>query len=76
MKIINYLILIIFVILFSNFLNAKEKKVCNCIFSERVYQKYLNDLPTLNFDSAFYISVGKDMDGNKVYTYSSDWHSK
>ena len=44
--------------------------------SNAINQAKKNDLPTLNFDSAFYISVGKDMDGNKVYTYSSDWHSK
>ena len=56
--------------LFSSSLLAKEGKICDWIITDGDYQEYLDDLPPSDFNSAFYIVVGTNIDGNKDCTYA------
>jgi len=55
--------------LFSTPLLSKEEKICDWIITGGKYQKYLDDLPSSNFHSAFYVVVGKD----GRCSYGWDW---
>ena len=54
----------------------KGARACECIFNDGLYQEYLDDLPSSDFHSAFYLVVGKV--GTKksgVCTYAWGWDS-
>jgi len=64
------LLLIIFLIFFHYSNHSFAAEACEWIFSEGYYQEYLDDLPPSDFNSAFYIAVGTNIDGNKDCTYA------
>ena len=55
--------------LFSTSLLAKEGEICDWIITDGDYQEYLDDLPLLDFYSAFHVVVGND----GRCSYGWDW---
>ena len=75
MKKLFFIMFLIFSFYSNHSFAKKGARACEWIFNDGLYQEYLDDLPSSDFHSAFYLVVGKVGTKNAgVCTYAWSWY--